>query len=158
MNNDLKLYIELLEYNRDLKKTGTSLQDQDQEKYRKLLKYSVKLSDHVHWQQKTDYLILMKNFVDLKIDGKQFVSQFDKLHRSNEEAVKTLETDLKQLATFEINSKSFGFSEWTSEIDLGCDEFYPDFEPQDQVEFAFARDEENFRTFVADIIPQIQKY
>jgi len=158
MDNSLKLYIELLQYDRALKANGTSLEEQDREKYRKLLKYSVKLSDHVHWQQKSDYLILMKNFVDLKIDGKQFVSQFDNLHRSNEEAVKTLETDLKQLTSFEINSKSFGFTEWTSEIDLGCDEFYPDFEPQDQVEFAFARDEENFRTFVADIIPQIQKY
>jgi len=158
MNDFLKLYIELLEYDRSLKKDGTSLEKQDREKYLKLLNYSVKLSDHVHWQQKKDYLNLMKSFVDLKIDGKQFVSQFNKLHGSNQEAVKFLETDLKQLNTFELNPKSFGFSEWTSEIDLACDEFYPDFQPQDQVEFAFARDEENLRTFVANIIPEIQKY
>ena len=158
MNDFLKLYIELLEYDRSLKKDGTSLRDQDREKYLKLLNYSVKLSDHVHWQQKNDYLNLMKSFVDLKIDGKQFVSQFNKLHGSNQEAVKILKTDLKQLNTFELNPKSFGFTEWTSEIDLACDEFYPDFQPQDQVEFAFARDEENFRTFVANIIPEIQKY
>lgn len=100
----------------------------------------------------------MKNFVDLKIDGKQFVNQFNKLHRSNQEAVKILKTDLKQLKTFEINPKSFGFTEWTSEIDLACDKFYPDFQPQDPVEFAFSENEENFRTFVADIVPQIQEY
>ena len=81
-----------------------------------------------------------------------------KLHGSNQEAVKILRTDLKKLNTFELNPKSFGFTEWTSEIDFACDEFYPDFQPQDQVEFAFARDEENFRTFVANIIPEIQKY
>ena len=69
-----------------------------------------------------------------------------------------LKTDLKKLNTFQPNPKSFGFTEWTSEIELGCDEFYPDFEPHDHVEFGFARDEENFRTFIADIIPQIQKY
>lgn len=100
----------------------------------------------------------MKSFVDLKIDEKQFVSQFNKLHGLNQEAVKILKTDLKQLNTFEPNQKSFGFIEWTSEIDLACDEFYPDFQSQDQVEFAFARDEENFRTFGANIIPEIQKY
>lgn len=158
MKNFFKPYIELLKYDRVLKKAGTSLQEQDQEKYLKLLNYLVKLSDHVHWQQKNDYLNIMKSFVDFKIDGKQFVSEFNKLHGLNEEGVKTLKIDLKQLNAFDPNPKSFGFTEWTSEIDLACDEFYPDFEPQDQVEFAFARDEENLRTFVANIIPEIQKY
>ena len=139
MNNFSKLYIELLEYDRSLKKDGTSLREQDPEKYLKLLNYSVKLSDYVHWQQKECYLNLMKSFIDLKIDGEQFVSQFNKLHRSNQETIKILKTDLKQLKIFEPNPKSFGFSEWTSEIDLACDEFYPDFQPQDQVEFAFAQ-------------------
>jgi hypothetical protein len=158
MKYNSKIYLELLRYDESLKKDGTSLQEQDKEKYLKLLNYSVKLSDHVHWQQKSDYLNVMKNFIDLKIDGKQFVSQFKKIHRANQESGKMLKTDLKQLNTFELNPKSFGFTEWTSEIDLACDEFYPDFQPQDQVEFAFARDEENFRTFVANIIPEIQKY
>ena len=74
MNDFLKLYIELLEYDRSLKKDGSSLRKQDRETYLKLLNYSVRLSDHVHWKQKNDYLNLMKSFVDLKIDGKQFVS------------------------------------------------------------------------------------
>ena len=158
MNDFLELYIKLLHYDRSLKKDGTSLREQDREKYLKLLNCSVKLSDHVHWQQKNDYLNLMKRFVDLKIDGKQFVNQFNKLHLSNQKTVKILKTDLKQLNTLELNPKSFGFTEWTSEIDLACDEFYPDFQPQDQVQFPFARDEENFRTYVAKIIPQIKKY
>jgi hypothetical protein len=156
MEYNSKIYLELLRYDQSLKKNGNSLQEQDKAKYLKLLNYSVKVSDHVHWQQKSEYLNVMKNFVDLKINGKQFVSQFNKIHRANEEAVKMLKTDLKQLNIFQPNPKSFGFTEWTSEIDLGCDEFYPDFQLQDQVEFAFARDEENFRTFVADIIPQMQ--
>ena len=158
MNDYVKLYIELLKYDRSLNKNGTSLREQDRDKYLKMLNCRVKLSDHIHWQQKSNYLNIMKNFVDLKIDGKQFVSQFDKLHRSTEKVVKILKTDLKQLNTFELNPKSFGFTQWTSEIDIACDEFYPDFEPQDQIDFPFARDEENFRTFVANIIPQIQKY
>ena len=149
-------YIKLLEYDKSLKKNGTSLEKQDRERYLTLLNYSVKLSDHVHWQKKNNYLNLMENFTGLKINGKQFVTQFDKLHQSNQEIIKTFKTDLKQLSTLELNPKSFGFTEWTSEIDLGCDEFYPDLQPQDQIKFA--RDEESFRTFIADIIPQIRKY
>lgn len=100
----------------------------------------------------------MKSFVDLKITGEQFVSQFSKLHRSNEEAVKFFETNPEQLNTFKLNPKFSGLTKWTSEINLCCDEFYPDFQPQDQVEFAFARDEENLRTVVANVIPELQKY
>ena len=49
MNDSLKLYLELLKYDKSLKKDGTSLREQDREKYLKLLNYSVKLSDYVHW-------------------------------------------------------------------------------------------------------------
>ena len=49
-------YIQLLRYNQSLKKNGKNLQEQDKEKYLKLLKDSVKLSDQVHWQQTRDYL------------------------------------------------------------------------------------------------------
>ncbi len=103
MEYDSNIYIELLRYAQSLKKDGKSLEKEDKEKYSKLLKYAVKISDHVHWQQKSDYLNVMKNFVDLKIDGKQFVSQFRKIHLANEEAVKMLETDQKQLNTFQQN-------------------------------------------------------
>lgn len=158
MNDFFKVYIQLLKYDRSLKKNGTTLREQDREKYLKLLNYSVKLSDHVHWQQKNDYLNIMKNFLNLKIDGKQFVNQFSKLHESNEEAVQILEIDLKQLNTFELNPKSFGFTEWTSEIDLWCDEFYPDFDAKDPPDFKFAKNEEDLRNAIADIFLQIEKY
>ena len=42
-----------------------------------------------------------------------------------------LKADLKQLSTIKLNLKDFGFTEWTSEIDLVYDDFYPDFQPQD---------------------------
>lgn len=76
----------------------------------------------------------------------------------NEEAIKFFETNLEQLNTFEPNPQSSGLTEWTSEINLCCDEFYPDFQPPYQVEFAFAQDEENLRTVVANVIPELQKY
>ena len=48
MNDSLKQYLELLKYDKSLKKDGTSLREQNREKYLKLLNYSVKLSDHIN--------------------------------------------------------------------------------------------------------------
>lgn len=47
MSNFSKLYIAI----RSIFKT----KGKDREKYLKLLNYAVKLSDHVHWPQKSDY-------------------------------------------------------------------------------------------------------
>mgnify|MGYP001079675128 CR=1 FL=1 len=54
MEYNSKIYIKLLRDDQSLKEDGTSLKDQDEKKYLKLLNYSVRLSDHIHWQQKSD--------------------------------------------------------------------------------------------------------
>jgi len=54
-----------LEIDRSLKKNGTSLREQDHKKYLTLLNCSVKLSNHIHWENKKDYLTIMENLVNL---------------------------------------------------------------------------------------------
>lgn len=46
----------------------------------------------------------MKDSVSLKIEIKQFVNQFTKLHRLNEKAIKIREINLKQLNTFKLTN------------------------------------------------------
>ena len=41
------------------------------ENYSKLLKYSLKVSDHIHWCQRKNYLSLIKRFVNGELDGNQ---------------------------------------------------------------------------------------
>jgi hypothetical protein len=155
MNNyNSKKYIELVKYNQYLIKQGTNLEKQNREKYLELVKYSVKLSDHVHWKKRTDYLNLMKDFVNFKISGKEFETQFLNIFQTREKIVKTLINDLNQLTSFEPNPLSFGFSEFISDIEVSCDEFYLEAGEND----GFGRDEKSLRTFIADIIPQVQKY
>jgi nitroimidazol reductase NimA-like FMN-containing flavoprotein (pyridoxamine 5'-phosphate oxidase superfamily) len=36
---------------------------------------------------------------------------------------------LKSDESLREDEKFYGSTEWTSEIDFGCDEFYPDFKP-----------------------------
>ena len=156
MNDFFKLYLELLEYEDQLRSDNLSLEKVDKQKYRKRLDCLIKLSDFIHWQQKDKYLKLMENFVNFEINGKQFRDKFRILHKSIQNSVEIMENNLTELNNLELDPKSFGFTEWTSEIDLGCDEFYPDFKPE--TNFQFARDEENFRDFVAQIIPKIEEY
>lgn len=69
-----------------------------------------------------------------------------------------LTKDYEILKNIKPSSISFEFAKWISEIYLCCDEFYPDFNEKDPPDFAFAKNEEDFRNAVADIFPQIQKY
>ena len=54
----------------------------------------------------------------------------------------------KNLVNFTPDSKSFGFTDPISEIEILCDKFYLDFNPED---VGFARDEESFRNCIANI-------
>jgi hypothetical protein len=84
-------------------------------------------------------------------------SKFCKMVEGIKEECSIVRKNFKRLKTLEPNPKSFEFAKWTSEIYLCCDEFYPDFDPKDPPDFSFAKNEEQFRATVANIMPQIQE-
>ena len=130
-----------------------NLEKEDKAKYYKLLRSGVQLSGYIHWKKKSQYLNLLKLFVNSKIDRSKFVNQYLEIFYSNEKIVGNLEKEFKRLASVQLNPKSFGFTQWTSELELCCDEFYPDFEPQDNVKFRFAKGEKELRAAVSNLIP-----
>ena len=72
-------HIQLLNYQQELKKQNKSLRTQDPIKYSKLRKYSARISEYLHWSQKNEYLQLIKDFLNYKIDGKEFDKKFSKM-------------------------------------------------------------------------------
>ena len=72
-------HIQFLKYQQELKKQNKSLRTQDPIKYSKLLKYSARISEYLHWSQKDEYLQLIKDFLNSKIDGKEFDKKFSKM-------------------------------------------------------------------------------
>ena len=72
-------HIQFLNYQQELKKQNKSLRTQDPIKYSKLRKYSARISQYLHWSQKNDYLQLIKDFLNSKIDGKEFDKKFSKM-------------------------------------------------------------------------------
>lgn len=158
MDYNSQIYIELLKKSIYFKKQGTTLEDQNYTRYRQLLKYQVKLNDYIHWKKKSEYLNLLKLFVDSKIDGSTFENRYCEIFESTERIFENLEEDFISLASVQPNPKSFGFTEWISELLVCCDEFYPNFTEQDRVGFAFAKSEDDLRAAVANIIPEMEKY
>ena len=151
-------HIQFLNYQQELKKQNKSLRTQDPIKYLKLRKYSTRISEYLHWSQKNEYLQLIKDFLNYKIDGKEFDQKFSKMVTVIEKKSNLLFKNYEKLKRIEPSPHSFGFGTWISEIYLCCDEFYPDFDEKDPPDFPFAKNEEDFRNAVADIFPQIQKY
>ncbi len=54
-----------LQYEKELKSKGKSLSKENEQDYKKLIKYEVSLLDHFKWEQKDRYFLLITNFLDI---------------------------------------------------------------------------------------------
>jgi len=111
-------YIQLLNYQQALKKQNKSLRSQDPIKYSKLRKYSARISEYLHWSQKNEYLQLIKNFLNSKIDGNEFDKKFSKMVRAIEKKSNLLFKNYEELKRIEPSPRSMGFGIWISEVYL----------------------------------------
>jgi hypothetical protein len=150
-------YIKLLNYQQALKKQNKSLRTEDPIKYSKLRKYSARISEYLHWSQKNEYLQLIKDFLNFKIDVKKFDNKFSKMVRVIEKKSRLLSKNYEELKRIEPNSMSLEFGTWISEIYLCCNEFYPTFKEEERAEISFAKTEEQLRDAVKNLLPEIQK-
>ena len=158
MKYNYKRHIELLKYEDLLLKQNKFLEDEDKLKYSELETYSLQINEHLHWSNKDAYLQLLEDFLSFKIDTKTFDSKFCNLVEAIEKKSDLLIKNYEALNTIKPNSVSFNFAKWISEIYLCCDEFYTDFDEKDPPDFTFAKNEEDLRNAVTNILPQIQKY
>ena len=126
--------------------------------YLKLLRYSSRLSEYLYWLKKDEYLQLIKDFLDFKINAEKFVDQFSKMVRVIDEEFELLSKNYKELKNIQPNSMSVEFGTWISEIYLSCNEFYPDFREEERSEIPIAKTKEQLRDTVKNLLPEIQKY
>jgi hypothetical protein len=130
---------------------------EDPIKYSKLEEYSVIICDYLHWSQKNEYLQLIKDFLNSKIDGKEFDEKFSKIVTVIEEKCRLLLQNYEELKRIEPSPRSLEFGEWISEIYLCCDEFY-DYYDLNEGEDPALKTEEQLRDAVTALFPEIQKY
>jgi hypothetical protein len=151
-------YVELLKYQESLKKQQKSLEQIDSEKFLELLNYSVQIEEYLHWLKKDEYFRIVENFVNFKISGKEFEKQFLNIFEPIENEVKALKQNYEKLKSIKPNLAAFNFAELISDISLCCDDFEPNFQESDRLEFPYLKSENDLRNAVAELLPLIFNY
>lgn len=124
-----QIHLELLKYKHSIEKQGKYLPIEDPEKDLALLKYSVIMNSHIHWENSDQYLKLMENFVHERISGSDFENQFLKIYNAVHDVSDLLEENLILLHP---NEKADGFYLLTEDAFSACESFNPDPESQDR--------------------------
>ena len=147
-------YWKLLKYEKELKSKGKSLSKENEQDYKKLIKYEVSLLDHFKWEQKDRYFLLITNFLDKKIDTDQYICQLFQLEYEIQNLVEELKLDFEKLKEFKPNSVSKGFSKLIEELCSDSRIFEPDPDLRDDFEIS----ETQLINGLREIFLQIQEY
>jgi hypothetical protein len=78
--------LQLLKYSQYLNDQGKSLIDENEKKFMQLLDYAVLQSDHIYWENRKQYLKVMKEFVNNRFSGIEFETKFLKMFRADRES------------------------------------------------------------------------
>lgn len=81
----------------------------------------------IYFENIRKYYLLMKAFIDKKINGRNFEEEFWELYKIDFENSETLVKTILESTTFTFqpNLKSFGFSDLMSSVSTTCDVFEP---------------------------------
>ena len=123
-NLNKKRRYELLNY--DKKRHLELLNQQGDEFKSKLRTYSIILIDHLNWEIRDQYLELLENYMEGKIDSFNFIMKFEERYESIEKVADLLKSNRVLLSPDE-NSLDFG--DLLSEIDSCCKVYSDDPEP-----------------------------
>jgi hypothetical protein len=118
---------------------------------KELLNYSAVLDRQLDWETRDQYLQLLKEFIEGKIDIGEFLIAFEERGRLNGEVLDILESNLILL---EPHEKSLDFLDFIQQILQDCDIYNPDPEP---FRHEYELDETEFRNSIEETYLQIQK-
>jgi hypothetical protein len=142
LNYDKKLNLELLKDSEDL--TG--------ELRLKFLHYSAIQFNHLNWEIRDQYLELLENYREEKMDSFNFIMKFEERYDSIEKVADLLKSNQVLLSPDE-NSLDFG--DLLSEIDSCCKAYSDDPEP---FRNKFEIGDVEFRISIEKVYLKIQKF
>lgn len=115
--------------------------------------HSLLLENFSYWENKKQYLELMERFINGKIDGTQFDSEFCQMWRVDRDKNYSWKEFLDKIHDVEV-TKLEGFSALISDLFTDCDVFQPNPALRDDYEIS----EEELRNCVKKTLLQIQEY
>ena len=149
-NLNKKRRYELLNY--DKKRHLELLNQQGDEFKSKLRTYSIILIDHLNWEIRDQYLELLENYKEGKIDSFNFIIKFEERYNSIEKVADLLKSN-RVLLSPDKNSLNFG--DFLSEIEPCCKVYSDNPEPfQQKCEL----NDVEFGNEIGKIYEKIQKF
>lgn len=118
---------------------------------KELFNYSAVLDRQLDWETRDQYLQLLEEFIEGKIDIGEFLIGFEERGRLNGEVVDILESNLILL---EPHQKSLDFLDFIQQILQDCEIYNPDPKP---FRHEYELDETEFRNSIEETYLQIQK-
>lgn len=142
-NLDLTRYIQLLK-----KRENERL---SHEEYCEFVSHGAAVQNQISYNRKDDYLSLIKEYLDERMDSKIFISEFLELQDEDCKAEEILSKNFKQLSTFSIDSKLDEFSSLIEQISNECTLAF-DYYPKD----SYRIKEDEFRDYIKSMFFQIK--
>jgi len=118
---------------------------------KELFNYSAVLDRQLDWETRDQYLQLLEEFIEGKIDIGEFLIGFEERGRLNGEVLDILESNLILL---EPHKKSLDFLDFIQQILQDCEIYNPDPKP---FRHEYELDETEFRDSIEETYLQIQK-
>lgn len=123
---DLKKFLKLVRKSHNYKKQGQSLLQEDPQSYNQLLNFLVVMESNLHWENKTNYIKLIENFLNHQLKADDFSIIFCNKYEKVNREVKQLNHELDSLKISKLlitNEKSYDFSKKLTELYSLCDNF-----------------------------------
>jgi hypothetical protein len=149
-NLNKKRRYELLNY--DKKRHLELLNKQGDEFKSKLRTYSIILIDHLNWEIRDQYLELLDNYMEAKIDSFNFIMKFEERYDLIEKVANLLKSNQVLLSP---DQNSLDFGDFLSEIESCCKAYSDNPEPFQQ---KFELGEVEFRISIEKIYLKIQNF
>ena len=120
-------YFKLLKKEKELRKKNQNL---NQSELLELICYSNQYFHSLYWEQKDDFLNLIKKFISYELENDDFFIPYKLLEKS---FVVTSDLSLESLKDVKISQNSSTFSILISDLNLACDlyDMLDDFEEED---------------------------
>lgn len=109
---------------------GKFLLRENPEEYFELPEYNIAVEKHIFWQDRYQVVALMEDFLNRKIDGKEFCDEVYGLRRKLIDSCKKFNIDLgsERLKDFQLDLRSTGFGGFLTSLYSECEYFDEDYE------------------------------
>ena len=154
-------YIQLLKKEKELLDLGFN---KNAKEYRELLSYQIILENQVHYNNKSDYIFLLQEYLEYYNENTDekgageglFLWEFNTLFHADTKSLSVLEKEILEqgidrLNTFSIDPKSPEFSDLIHDIFNICEALNPEAEDRSEITF------DEFRKYMEEIFFEIQK-